>query len=555
MTHPTLAPDHVFESNWEVCNKVGGIYTVLSTRAKSLQSLFPNRIIFVGPDLKRGSKNTDFIEDPALLKDWKKQALAEDNLRVRTGHWDVPGLPITVLVDFAPYYKVREDIYYRMWERFGIDSTVGYGDYDEASIFAYAAGRTIESLHRFLGLQNKRVVAHLHEWMMGMAVLYLRDRVPNIATIFTTHATSVGRSICGNEKPLYGELSRYDGDQMAHELNIEGKHRLEKTAAQQADCFTTVSKITARECQQLLNKKPDIITPNGFEPDFVPRGYDFDRRRQVARRVLRTVTEQLTGRAVKDSALLVATSGRYEYRNKGIDLFIEALNRVRLENGDRQIVAFVMVPAEILGPRKDLQNRLKRRAHPTEPLPNPVLTHQLADPDADPVCNYFRYLNVTNNEDSPVRLLFVPSYLNGDDGIFNLPYYHLLMGIDLTVFPSYYEPWGYTPLESIAFHVPTITTQLAGFGRWAEDHNNRKRIHHPEPPAVTVVERTDDNYFEAADAIKRTILRYAETDPLLREEVSKEALLLARKANWAHFIRYYLEAYSIALHQTLRRKK
>lgn len=546
----TITPDYIFESNWEVCNKVGGIYTVLSTRAKTLQSLFPDRIFFIGPDLRPKRNNPDFIEDPSLLKAWKKQACGGDErLRVRVGRWKTPGRPIVILVDFTSFYSVKDEIYYRMWEKYNIDSRVAYGDYDESSMFAYSVGVVVKSLYRFLGLQEKKVVAHLNEWMMGMSALYLHDRVPGIATVFTTHATSVGRSICGNDKPLYSEFRNYNGDQMALELNVVGKHTLEKQAALNVDCFTTVSRITAQESEQLLGKKPDVVTLNGFESDFVPKGREYNLRRAAARERFRQVAGQLTGVAVPEDAFLVATSGRYEYRNKGIDVFIEAMNRVKQAEPARPIVAFILVPAYTRGPRKDLQKRLRQGKLVKRPLPDPYFTHELVEGASDPVCNYLRYLNVTNQEAGAVRLIFVPSYLNGNDGIFNLSYYDLLIGLDLTVFPSYYEPWGYTPLESIAFRIPTITTQLAGFGAWAQENQRWNRL-----PAVEVVERTDTNYFEAAEAVKDAILRYSEAGAEQMREVGKEAYALSKKADWSHFIRYYLEAYAIALNKSQLRK-
>jgi glycosyltransferase involved in cell wall biosynthesis len=547
-----VSPDFIFESGWEVCNKVGGIYTVLSTCAKTLQTLFPDRIIFIGPDLSKESDNPDFTESKTLLKDWKKQAVEKENLNVRVGRWNIPGKPIVVLVDFQSYYKIKDTLYFDMWEKFGVDSMTAYGDYDEACMFAYAAGLVIESLYRHMQLSDKKVIAHTHEWMLGMAALYLRDKVPAIATVFTTHATSIGRSICGNDRPLYDQLMNYNGDQMARELNMEAKHSLEKQTAQYADCFTTVSELTAAECQQLLEKRPDIVTPNGFEFNFVPSGKESEVKRKIAREALIRVASRLTGESVPDDALLVAISGRYEYKNKGIDLFIEAMNRVRLANPSKSIIAFILVPAWITGPRTDLQNRLKKEKPGQSPLPNPYYTHDLHSPEDDKVCNYLRYLDFTNQKANPVKLIFVPSYLNGNDGIFNLPYYDLLIGLDLTVFPSYYEPWGYTPLESIAFGVPTITGNLAGFGQWA-------RAEGAEPDSwkqgVKIVERTDTNYFDAAEKIKESILGFSELSPEEIKPVREAAQALSRKADWSHFIEYYLRAYTIAFENKQKRIK
>jgi len=396
-------------------------------------------------------------------------------------------------------------------------------------------------------LQSKKVIAHLNEWMLGMAALYLHDRVPDVATVFTTHATSIGRSICGNGKPLYGEFHNYNGDQMAQELNMVGKHTLEKQAVLHADCFTTVSQITGKESEQLLREKPDIITPNGFESDFVPKGKEYNTRRETARKRFIQVAEQLTGVIVPENALLVATSGRYEYRNKGIDVFIEALHRVKQAQPNRTILAFILVPAWISGARKDLQERLKQNMPSRHSLSAPYFTHNLVEYDSDKVCNYMQHLNFTNQDESSVKLIFVPSYLNGDDGIFNLPYYDLLIGLDLTIFPSYYEPWGYTPLESIAFHVPTITTNLAGFGLWAETAEEKS-----EWKCVNVVERTEDNYFEVAETIKEIIIRYSEHDAEQTSKIRKNAHTLSKKADWSHFIRYYLKAYDIALKNKFR---
>jgi len=547
-----ITPDYIFESGWEVCNKVGGIYTVLSTRAKTLQTLFPDRIIFIGPDLWKESDNPDFIEDKNLLKGWKKQACEKENLNVRVGRWNIPGSPIVVLVDFQSYYKIKNTLFFEMWKKFGVDSISAYGDYDESCMFAYAAGLVIESLYCYLQLSDKNVIAHLNEWMLGMAALYLQDKVPAIATVFTTHATSIGRSICGNDKPLYDQLSNYNGDQMARELNMEAKHSLEKQTALHVDCFTTVSELTATECCQLLGKRPDIVTPNGFEFNFVPSGDESVVKRKIARETLIRTASQLTGECIPDDAMLVAISGRYEYKNKGIDVFIEAMNRVRLANPSKTIIAYILVPAWIKGPRTDLQNRLRKTKISKSPLSNPYYTHDLNLPEEDKVCRYLCYLDFTNQNIYSTKLIFVPSYLNGNDGIFNLSYYDLLIGLDLTVFPSYYEPWGYTPLESIAFGVPTITTNLAGFGLWAKSEGAEgEDLDH----GVEIVERTDTNYFEVAEKIKESIITYSGLSPEQINVIRERAQTLSQKADWQHFIEYYLKAYTIAFENKQKRIK
>jgi hypothetical protein len=547
-----ITPDYIFESSWEVCNKVGGIYTVLSTRANTLRGLVNDNLIFIGPDIWQNTDNPDFIEDKTLLKEWKKQAVKDKNLQVRIGRWNIPGAPIAILVDFLPYYKEKDLFYYRMWEKFGVSSAAAYGDYDEASMFAYAAGLVIESLYRYLKLEDKNVIAHLNEWMLGLTALFLQDRVPAIATVFTTHATSIGRSICGNNKPLYDQFENYNGDQMARELNMEAKHSLEKQTAVYADCFTTVSRLTAAECKQLLDKEPDVITPNGFEFDFVPKGKTFEKKRTIARQALIRTASRLIGENISEDALLLAISGRYEYKNKGIDIFIEAVNRVRLANPERQIVAYILVPAWIDGARIDLLNRLQNNEISKYPLYHPYYTHNLNFPEHDKVCRYLQHLNFLNQPEYKTKLIFVPSYLNEKDGIFNLSYYDLLVGLDLTVFPSYYEPWGYTPLESIAFGIPTITTNLAGFGLWAKEQGATGECF---KVGVEVVERTDHNYFEIAEQIKDNILEYAKQSPEQVQKTKDAARTLSKKASWSHFIDYYTEAYETAFNKANKRIK
>ncbi|MDL2323083.1 glycogen/starch synthase [Bacteroidales bacterium OttesenSCG-928-A17] len=547
-----LKPDYIFESSWEVCNKVGGIYTVLSTRAKTLQDMYKDKIFFIGPDLWVDGENPDFIENKTLLKGWRKQAVEKEQLKVRVGRWDVPGKPIAILVDFTPFLVVKNDVYFRMWERFQVDSIAAYGDYDESCMFAYAAGLVIESIYNFLGLENKHVIAHQNEWMLGMTGLYLRDKLPRIATVFTTHATSVGRSICGNGKPLYREFVNYNGDQMARELNMESKHSLEKRAAEFADCFTTVSELTAKECEQLLDVVPDIVTPNGFESNFVPKKKEFDEKRIAARKQLIDVASRLVGEEIADDALLLAISGRYEYKNKGLDLFIETMNQVKWAQPKKQIISFILVPGWIYSPRTDLQNRMQKAKFQHTPLHFPICTHYLMKPEEDKICNYLYHLNFLNQKDFKTKIIFVPCYLNGNDGIFDMEYYDLLTGFDLTVFPSYYEPWGYTPLESVAFGIPTITTNFAGFGLWARnqgaDQPNLEK-------GVEVLERTEDNYFEVAGEMKDSIIDYAAFPSEKIKKTRAAAHKLSEKASWSNFIRYYQEAYHIALEKAKLRKE
>lgn len=551
MTEGKLFPDYIFESSWEVCNKVGGIYTVLSTRAKTLQTKMHDHIIFIGPDCWGTQRSPYFQEDASLFTDWKIQSKKE-GLVLKIGRWSVLGNPIAILVDFTQYYAQKNELYTQLWEDFQVDSLHAYGDYDEAAMFSYGAAKVVESFYHFyLGSQYK-VIYHGNEWMTGLGLLYIRKYLPAVATLFTTHATSIGRSIAGNNKPLYDYLFAYNGDQMAGELNMQSKHSIEKQTALHVDCFTTVSDITAKECKELLDRPVDVVLPNGFENDFVPRGEEFTRKRKIARKRAFAIANALLGQDFDDETLIVSTSGRYEFRNKGVDVYIEAMNRLlRDDQLKRPVLAFIEVPGWVGEPRKDLQERLASGKHFDTPLEVPQITHWLHNMSHDQVLGMLKYLDMQNRKEDRVKLIFLPCYLTGDDGIVNLSYYDVVLGNDLCIYPSYYEPWGYTPLEAIAFHVPCITTDLSGFGLWV----NKELGHSGEiEDGVKVIHRTDYNYSEVADNIKDTVAAFSAFSP---EEVKKSRMSaerFSRKALWSNFIKYYEEAYGIALKKAEERK-
>lgn len=546
-----LFPDYIFESSWEVCNKVGGIYAVLSTRAKTLHDRLHDRLVFIGPDCWKETESPYFQEDDNLFQEWQLAA-SKQGLKIRVGRWTVPGEPIAVLVDFNQYFSKKNEIYGQLWNDFQVDSLHAYGDYDEASMFSYAAALVVGSFYDFYLDASKKVVYHGNEWMTGLGLLYVQKHYPQIATIFTTHATSIGRSIAGNNKPLYDYLFAYNGDQMAEELNMQSKHSIEKQTAHHVDCFTTVSDITARECLELLDKPVDVVLPNGFEDDFVPRGAAFTRKRKWARKRLLDVANALLGTDLGDDTLLISTSGRYEFRNKGVDVYIEAMNRLlRDKNLDKNVVAFVKVPGWVGEPRKDLQDRLASGKKFDTPLEVPSVTHWLHDMSHDNVLSMLKHLDMQNRKEDRVKLIFIPCYLTGNDGILNLSYYDVILGNDLCIYPSYYEPWGYTPLESVAFKVPCVTTDLAGFGLWA----NSEIGHYGEiEDGVKVIHRTDYNFSEVADNIKDTVSKFSHFTAAQVKKSRDNASKLSKKALWSHFIKYYEDAYDIALRKAEERK-
>ena len=551
MTKGELTPDYIFESSWEVCNKVGGIYTVLSTRAKTLQEMMNDRIIFIGPDCWGEKSCPYFTEDAGLYPDWKAEA-AQQGLKVKVGRWNIPGNPIAILVDFTPFFAQKDQIYTWLWEDYQVDSLHAYGDYDEASMFSYAAALVVESFYKKYLDASKKVVYHGNEWMTGLGVLYINKHLPEVGTVFTTHATSIGRSIAGNNKPLYDYLFAYNGDQMSWELNMQSKHSIEKQTAHYVDCFTTVSDITANECKELLDRPVDFVLPNGFDNNFVPKGTAFTQKRKAARKRLLDVANALLGTQLDDNTLIVSTSGRYEFRNKGVDVYIEAMNRLlRDKDLKKQVVAFIEVPGWVGEPRQDLVERLNSGKSYDTPLPVPEITHWLHNMTHDNVLGMLKFLDMHNRPEDKVKLIFLPCYLTGDDGVLNMSYYDLVLGNDLCIYPSYYEPWGYTPLEAIAFKVPCITTDLAGFGLWA---NSVKGGYSELVDGVKVIHRTDYNYSEVADEIKDTVALYSSMSKKEVEKSRSNAAKLSKLALWSHFIVYYQQAYDFALRKAEERK-
>ena len=550
MNKKLLTPDYIFESSWEVCNKVGGIYTVLSTRAKTLQEKFEDKIIFIGPDFWKEKESPYFREEPSLFAEWQWEA-KEQGLKVRVGRGTVPGEPIAVLVDFTPYFEKKNEIYTWLWENYRVDSLHAYGDYDEASMFSYAAGLVVESFYHHSLSSKQKVVYHANEWMCGLGALYIKNKLPQIATVFTTHATSIGRSIAGNQKPLYDYLFAYHGDQMAEELNMQSKHSIEKQTAWHVDCFTTVSDITANECKELLDKPVDVVLPNGFDNSFVPKAASFTKKRKAARQKMLQVANALLGENLDDETIIVSTSGRYEFRNKGIDVFVEAMNRLlRDRDLKKKVLAFIVVPGWVGEPRKDLQERLESGKSYDTPLEVPQVTHWLHNMGHDSVLNMMKYYDMHNRHEDNVKVVFLPDYLDGRDGIMNLTYYDVVLGNDLCIYPSYYEPWGYTPLEAVAFKVPCITTDLAGFGLWA----NKEFGHEGQlQDGVRVIHRTDYNYSEVADYIKDTVAEFSTMSKTEVDACRKAAETLSKKALWKEFIKYYYEAYDIALKKVVAR--
>lgn len=534
-----MQPDYIFETSWEVCNKVGGIHTVLCTKARHLQQ-WNDHILMLGPELQKEKEaSPEFIENKELFPLWKEQALKE-GLHIRIGHWDITGKPVVVLVDFTSLYEKKNGIFGHLWLKYGLDSLTGQWDYINPALFGYAAGMVIASFCRHQLKTSGNIIAQFHEWMTGTGILYLKEYLPHIGTVFTTHATVAGRTLAGSDQPFYTLFKNDTGDAVARKYQVISKHSLEKTAAINADCFTCVSEFTASECRHFLEKQPDFITPNGFDETMVPVPVEYSLLKSKARSRIFQVIKALLQQDVPESSLLVIKSGRYEFQNKGIDLFINSLALLQHTPAVVPVVAIIFVPALDNGPRPELIHRLE---HPDmqHPLKNEILTHDLVGAESDPIFRHIRQKGLNNAPESGVKVLFVPAYMEGRDGVFNMKYYDILPGFDLAVFPSYYEPWGYTPLESIAFQVPAITSSLSGFGMAV------KKLPEYTGKGLYIVERNDENDMQAEAEIAGIIRTYAGLSPQQRTEMQQAAAAISKLFLWKKQIIWYIKAYDYAL--------
>ncbi len=580
--------DYVFEISWEVCNKVGGIYTVVSSKAARMVETYDNYFA-VGPYFEQKAHG-EFYELPApdILKP-VFDSLKKEGITVRYGSWMIPGKPATLLIDYSEFASRKNGIKGELWEGFKIDSlNTSYFDFDEPVIWAYAAGRLV---HEISGKLNRKVVAHAHEWLAGASLLYLK-RDGRIATVFTTHATVLGRALSSAGINLYESLNRINADEESYKKGVSSKHQMEKAAAQNADVFTTVSEITGLEAAHLLGRKPDLILPNGLDLKKFPT---FEQASITHHRIKRKIKEFIAYYFFPyygfrlDDTLIFFISGRYEFHDKGIDIFIAALGRLneqlKREKSGKTIVTFFWIPANIRGIRPELLESKTFYEDIRETIDNemdnvktrlifslvnetiatcgdlfgletlqeverklvrfrkkgspPLSTHDLHNEDRDDIISHFKSHNLLNREEDRVKVVFYPVYVSGNDRLLDISYYESIQGSHLGVFPSCYEPWGYTPLEAGALGVASVTTDLAGFGRYIQKKQKNA--------GIFVIKRHNRTDSEAEEELASVLYRFAKFSVDERVKNKIEAVRLASHADWEHMVKNYIKAHELAL--------
>lgn len=539
----------LFEVSFEVCNRVGGVHTVVSSRARSRVERYGDAFVCVGPWLLAAPPQA-FEDDPA------EQPFAEAcraaGLPVRVGRWLVPGRPRTLLVEFSGLIPGKDQVLAGLWDRHRVDSLGAGWDYVEPVLFGHAAGRVIERWWRERSVfRLSSGVVHVHEWASAAALLHLSQAVPELGTVFQAHSMVLGNALAARgQEPLLGLQGR-PPDEVAAELGVRAPHSLEGVAARTADVFTTVSEMAADEGALFHGRRPEPLLPNVLDVAALTAGARAVPR-EAARRTVREVLSRLLGEDVRE-ALLVVSAGRYDLQVKGFDVLVDALGQVNRSPG-RPVVALLVVPVPNAGLRQDVRARL------AAPLPPPgtsrgalpgFATHALFEPEGDALARRAREAGLGDAGAAGrarVRLVHVPVYLDGADELFGVPYASVLQAADLTCYPSAYDAWGFTPQESLALGVPTVTTDMAGFGRYVKGQGLGPA------DGVTVLARRGRSAAEAAAELAR-VLEAAAASPPRGEEVERRCREASGGIAEAELVRARGQAFTRALEASAQRAR
>lgn len=618
-------PDAVlFEVSSEVCNQVGGIYQVLRSKAALIANRWPNRYWLVGPYVEHKA-SVEF--EPSRPPRWLGRAidaLAAQGVTIHHGRWLIAGNPRVLLIQRDLPWQEIDKLKFELWSEHGIESPGGDRLVDESIAFADGVRRLLAAVCESLSATpsaaanassatdgpdhgaaddepaGRRVVAHFHEWLGGLAIPLVRKAKLPVATVFTTHATILGRYMASSEDGFYDRLWSIDNAAEAAKYNIKGIHGYERACAHGAHVFTTVSPITGEECGALLGRVPDLFTPNGLNIGLNNVGHEFQTlhakyKDQIHRFVMGYFFPSYAFDL--DRTVYMFTSGRFEPRNKGFDLCLEALARLNaqikefdlgvnvvffivtqrqtknldpetlrlravlneLDNVCDSIVQSVghkMFPLAASGQRAgldalvdpywSLRYRRTQQAFKRSGLP-PVVSHHLENDWADPVLNHIRNLGLCNRPDDPVKIVYHPEFISPTSPLWGMDYDHFVRGTHLGVFPSAYEPWGYTPLECMAAGTPAITSDLAGFGGYVAER-------HPDHDTwgMTVLKRRSRSFHDAAADLARWMLAFCRLDRRGRIAMRNAVESKSWDFDWARLGTAYHRAHDLALERIAR---
>ncbi|MEI6514653.1 MAG: glycogen synthase [bacterium] len=587
----------LFEVAWEVCQQLGGIYTVIRSKVPSIVEQWGSRYCLIGPYNPQTSQ-TEFeeVQPTGMFRD-VIQMLTEQGIEAHYGHWLVTGRPRVILVNPESVQSQLGWIKYLLWEHHNI----AIPDNDDLVSKVVSFGYVVEQCFRAIAKaqSTKRpIIAHFHEWMGGSAIPEIRRSNIPVSIVFTTHATLLGRYLAMNDPWFYDHVPFVDWVADARRFNIEAQVRLERAAAHGSHVFSTVSDITGFECEHLLGRKPDVLVPNGLNLERFVALHEFQNLHRIYKEKINefVVAHFFPSYSFDlDRTLYFFTSGRFEYRNKGFDLTIEALarlnHRMKQAGTNKTIVFFVItkqpirsINAEALRRRAMMQEmqddcraisnqiserlfvsasqgkfpdmdelvddywrlRLRRLMHVWKSKSMPtIVTHDLVDDHSDEVLNQLRTCALFNQPDNPVKVVYHPDFVTTNDPLFGMDYDQFVRGCHLGIFPSAYAPWGYAPLECAALGLPSVTSNLSGFGTYLEQN-----IANHEKDGLHVLNRRYSSFDTSANALTDHLFEFMQLDRRERINQRNRVQIASEHFDWHNLGRYYTQAYDLVLQKT-----
>jgi len=599
ITRSKVSQTLLAEVAWEVCNQVGGIYTVIRSKVSSMVEVWGSNYCLIGPYVHQ-SVQVEFEKIEGADDPFCKavERLREQGIEAYYGHWLVDGRPKTVLLNPYSIMDKLGDIKYELWDHHKISTPDNDFLVNDVVAFGYLVRRFFEELCKEDVKGGKQVVGHFHEWMAGTALPGIRKENLPMGTVFTTHATMLGRYLAMNDPLFYDYLSFYDWAKEAKNFNIEAQVTIERAASHGSHVFSTVSDVTASECLHLVGRQPDIILPNGLNVQRFSVQHEIQNLHQKYKE---HIHEFVMGHFFQsysfnlNDTLYFFTSGRYEYQNKGFDLTLEALARLNWKMKQARMSTTVVMffitkqPFNSINPEalhsralmkkirdtceaieKQVGDELFYRAaiSPDQKMPSLdsfvddywklrlrrglqawksnklplVVTHNLVNDGDDKILNFVRNANLINNPDDRVKIVYHPDFISNTNPLFGMDYDEFVRGNHLGVFPSYYEPWGYTPLEAMAHGVPAITSDLSGFGDYVLKH-----VDDYEQKGIQVVNRRYRKYEESAQQLADSLFKFVHTQRYERIQQRNEVERSAEIFDWSNLCHYYDQAYALAL--------
>lgn len=588
--NPTPKVNLLFEASWEVCNKVGGIYTVITSKAEVAASYYKD-YYFIGPYFPENIEGEFKEEKPPKKIQEIFDEMKNEGVDCYFGSWLVRGEPKVILIDFKSQWHKLDKIKTEFWESFKLDSMNAPHDYDEPLVWSYLMGAFLEKVKG--KFKSKKMAIQFHEWLCGGAILYLKQNKIDLNTVFTTHATALGRGMARAGIDFYNEIEKIEPSQKAKEVGVKSKHEIEKLTAQNCDIMTTVSSITAIEVKHLLEREPDQLLPNGVNIGKYPSFDEISKQKELKKQHLREFLMYYFFPYYyinPEKTLFYFLAGRYGPKVKGIDITIKALaelnKKLIKEKSDKNIVTFLFVPADATGIKpqiwenkeffEDIKDslrenfgevkskllnslmegekvsseilfnknfllemekkvlRLKREGTP------PLASHNLNNQEQDEVLRLIKQSGLENKEKDKVKVVFYPVYLTGHDGLLNLDYYESIQACDFGIFPSFYEPWGYTPVETAASGVPAVTSDLAGFGKFCQKN-------YDEEKGVFVIDRFGKKDEESIAQLADVFYKFFSLKSKERMKNRIKAREIAEDTDWNKLFSRYILAHNKAL--------